>query len=371
MAKGAGVKAGDRRVVKVDLGRRAYDIIVEAGLLDRCGRLIAEALPKARRFIIITNPRVGGLYGPRITEGLRAAGLDVSIIEVPAGERYKSLAWADKIYGRLLEMGVDRQAVIVALGGGVIGDLAGFVASTYMRGVPFVQIPTSLLAQVDSSVGGKTAVNHRLAKNVIGVFKQPSLVLIDPAALATLPPRELRAGVSEIIKYGFIQGEPLLSRIRAILPLGRHPGELSEIIEECCRFKAAVVVEDELDTGRRAILNYGHTIGHALEAVASYRQYNHGEAIAVGMLGAAKIAQAEGLLGQAAVDEHRNLLRAAGLPLTIKGVDPMAIYRRLELDKKRAKGRNRLVLLDGIGRPVIREIEGPAIIGTIEWLAEA
>jgi 3-dehydroquinate synthase len=370
VTRGAEVAAAARRVVKVELGERAYEIIVERGLLERCGRLIAEAVPGADRFVIITNTAVGRLYGPKITAGLRAAGFDVSTIEVPAGERYKSLTRADKIYGRLLEMGVDRQAVIVALGGGVIGDLAGFVAGTYMRGVPFVQIPTSLLAQVDSSVGGKTAVNHRLAKNVIGVFNQPRLVLIDPEALRTLPSRELRAGLSEIIKYGFIGGEPLLSKIRSLLPLRRDLDGFPSIIVDCCRFKAQIVVEDELDTGRRAILNYGHTIGHALEAVSSYRQYNHGEAIAVGMLGAAKIAQAAGMLDQAAVDDHRNLLKAAGLPLTIKDVDPMVIYRHLELDKKRARGRNRLVLLDGIGRPVIREVEGPPIIGAIEGLAE-
>jgi 3-dehydroquinate synthase len=347
--------------VRVGLGSRAYDITVKPGSLSECGRPIAGVLPPPRKLAVITNDKISELYGNTVRAGLEAAGFEVSFLEVSEGERYKSLESAGMLYGRLLELGADRTSALIALGGGVIGDLTGFVAATYMRGIAFVQIPTSLLAQVDSSVGGKTAVNHPLAKNIIGAFYQPRLVLIDPEVLSTLPPREFRAGLSEIVKYGLIAGEPLLGQVRAGLPFRDDPAALVPIIIASCTYKAGIVEQDEFDSGVRAVLNYGHTIGHALEAVAGYRRYNHGEAVAVGMIGAALIGERLGMLDPREVEIHRELIEAAGLPSAIDKVDPEAVIDHLSLDKKRVGGRDRLVLLNGLGRPEVREVEGELI----------
>lgn len=352
----------------VDLGARSYDILIEAGLLAKAGELTAAVRPEPALAVIITNPAVARLYGDTVMCGLKAVGLQSEIIKVPAGERAKSLTTANKIYGRLLELGADRHTVVVALGGGVIGDLAGFVAATYMRGIQLVQIPTTLLSQVDSSVGGKTAVNHRLAKNIIGAFYQPKLVIIDPLVLKTLPARELRTGVGEVIKYALIGGEPLLSKVKKALPLNLKMVDPTEIIFDCCRYKADVVIEDELDLGRRAVLNYGHTIGHAIEAVAGYGRYNHGEAVAIGMIGAARIAESMGWLKPADVKIHQAMIDAAGLPSDIARLDAAAIYAHLRHDKKRERGGDRFVLLKGIGRPVVETVDSSLIKKTIAGL---
>ncbi|MDP1809054.1 MAG: 3-dehydroquinate synthase [Actinomycetota bacterium] len=397
--------------VRVELGARSYDILIGPGLLAKVGDLTASVLPATQGAVIITNPAIARLYGGTVERGLRSAGFKVTTLEAPAGERAKSLAAANKIYGRLLELGADRQTVILALGGGVIGDLAGFIAATYMRGVPYIQLPTTLLAQVDSSIGGKTAVDHALAKNTIGAFYQPKSVIIDPLVLETLPPRELRTGLSEVIKYALISGEPLLSRVRELLSLdlGGHNERtrpkapdarltkpearerihdyvtepkarktqqtgfsgalLAGIIADCCRYKAEVVAGDERDLGRRAVLNYGHTIGHAIEVAAGYRRYNHGEAVAVGMIGAARIAQAKGWLKPADVRLHQELIRAAGLPSTTVKVAAAEIYKHLKHDKKREQGSDRLVLLKGLGRPVVAPVEPNLIKKTIAGLS--
>lgn len=360
--------------VRVELGARSYDILIGKGLLAGVGELIASVLPSPGEAVIITNPVIARLYGGSVTKSLRSAGFKVTTLDVPAGERSKSLSTANKIYGRLLELGADRRTVIVALGGGVIGDLAGFVAATYMRGVPYIQIPTTLLAQVDSSVGGKTAVDHALAKNIIGAFYQPKSVIIDPLVLETLPPRELRTGLSEIIKYALIGGEPLLSRVAELLSLdlGGHNERmrlLAGVIADCCRYKAEVVAEDETDLGRRAVLNYGHTIGHAIEVAAGYRRYNHGESVAVGMIAAARIALAKGWLEPADVELHREMIRAAGLPTTTVRVAAADINEHLKHDKKREKGSDRLVLLKGLGCPVVTPVEPSLIKKTVAGLS--
>lgn len=355
--------------VRVGLGARAYGILVEPGSLARCGTLIAGVLEPPRKLIIITNEEIGAVYADRVRAGLEGAGFDVALIEVPVGEAYKSLDSAGQLYGRLLDLGADRSSAIVALGGGVIGDLAGFVAATYMRGISFVQIPTSLLAQVDSSVGGKTAVNHPRAKNIIGAFHQPRLVVIDPDLLQTLPPREFRAGLSEIIKYALIAGGPLLERVQKGLPFD-DVAALVPVIVDCCAYKARVVEEDELDSGGRAVLNYGHTIGHAIEALAGYSRYNHGEAVAVGMIGAALIGARSGLLTDSEVELHRRLVKAAGLPSTFEGLEPRAVLKHLRLDKKRVGDRDRLVLLDGVGRPEVRDVDSALIMEAIEELSD-
>lgn len=355
--------------VRVALGGRGYDIIVGPGLIERAGELIAPILPAADRLVIVTNPKIGRIYGRKVVDGLKKSAAAVSIIEVPAGERYKSLGTANKLYSRLLELEADRKTVIVALGGGVIGDLAGFVAATFMRGLAYVQIPTTLLAQVDSSVGGKTAVNHRLAKNVIGVFHQPRLVIIDPDALKTLDAREIRTGLGEVVKYALIAGRSILEPVREFFSSGRDLSGLAPIIHACCHYKAGIVAEDERDLGLRAVLNYGHTIGHAIEAVAGYRHYNHGEAIALGMLGAANIARAKGLMSERVVAVHRELIAAAGLPLRTEGIDPAAVFSHMRHDKKRVGGSDMLVLLKGLGRPIVAPVESALIKEAIVGLS--
>ncbi len=354
--------------VKVKLSDRSYDILIGSGLIVDSGRLIKASLPNASRLVVITNDEINKLYGRNLKTSLKEAGFDFAIVTVPAGERYKSLTSANKLYGKLLNFGADRETVIVALGGGVIGDLAGFVAATYMRGIPLVQIPTTLLAQVDSSVGGKTAVNHRLAKNIIGAFYQPQLVIIDPETLRTLSARELRTGLGEVVKYAFISGDPLFEKVKSVLPLTDNISDLVPIIIDCCRFKADVVGEDEHDLGRRAILNYGHTIGHALEAVAGYRQYNHGEAISVGMMGAALVARAKGWLSEDEVQDFKALAGAAGLPLTMKNIDPDKVLEHLKHDKKRTKGSDNFVLLKGRGKPVVSSVDPRVIKETLRCL---
>ncbi len=354
--------------VRVKLGARSYDIRVGPGLLAGAGELAASVLPPPRLAVIITNPKINRLYGRKVTRDFISAGFKVAVVEVPAGERSKSLARVDRICGRLLELGANRQSAVVALGGGVVGDLAGFVAATYMRGIGLIQIPTTLLAQVDSSVGGKTGVDHVLAKNIIGAFYQPRLVIIDPLVLETLPAREMRAGAGEVIKYAFIAGEPLLGRVRAVLPVKPDSADLAGIIADCCRFKAQVVGEDERDQGRRAILNYGHTIGHAIEAVAGYRRYNHGEAVAVGMIGAAEIARAKVMLNESEVALHREMIGAAGLPQKMASMWTRDVYDHLRRDKKRVDAGDRLVLLKGLGRPVVETVAADLIKKTVKAL---
>lgn len=357
------------RTVRVGLDRRAYEIIIRPGVLKESGRLIADVFPDSKSLVLITNTKVGPLYAEEVRAGLEWAGFNVAVFEVPVGERYKSLNTATKLYGRLLEVGADRSSGIVALGGGVIGDLAGFVAATYMRGIPFVQIPTTLLAQVDSSVGGKTAVNHPLAKNIIGAFYQPKLVIIDPDVLATLPTREFRAGLSEIIKYALVAGGKTADLVREGLPFPDR-GALVPVIAECCAYKAAIVEKDERDRGLRAVLNYGHTIGHAIEAVAGYRRYNHGEAVAIGMVGAAIVGERLGLLSREQVELHLRLLRTAGLPESAHRVAPEAVFEHLRMDKKRVGGQDRMVLLEDLGRPQVRDVQSGLIREVIRMIVE-
>ena len=356
-------------IIRVALGERGYDIIVGPGLIERAGELVAEVFPVANRVVIVTNPKIGRIYGRKVVDGLNTRDSTVSIIEVPAGERYKSWATANKLYGRLLELEADRQTVIVALGGGVIGDLTGFVAATFMRGLAYVQIPTTLLAQVDSSVGGKTAVNHQRAKNVIGVFHQPRRVIVDPDVLKTLDARELKTGLGEVVKYALIAGQSIMEPLRDFFFAGWDLSGLAPIISACCRYKAAIVAEDERDLGLRAVLNYGHTIGHAIEAVADYRHYNHGEAIALGMLGAANIARAKGLISEKDVAVHGELIAAAGLPLRAEGLDTAAVFSHMRHDKKRAGGSDMLVLLKGLGRPIVAPVETALIKKAIAGLS--
>lgn len=306
---------------------------------------------------IITNPQIKDLYGLALLSKLESAGLRPSIIEVPDGEEAKSLSTASAIYDSLIAMKADRRTPILALGGGVVGDLGGFVASTYMRGVPYIQIPTSLLAQVDSSVGGKTALNHPLAKNIVGTFYQPKAVLADIDALKTLPQREFLAGLAEVIKYGIIASPDLFNYVEdnldAILALDQDA--LVHCVKESCQIKGSIVEQDETERGVRAILNFGHSLGHAIEALTRYKSYRHGEAISIGMVCAARLSAALGLCSAHLLGRVEKLLARAGLPTKVESIAPWEVMEKLKLDKKSRDERPRFVLLRELGEPEIRD----------------
>ncbi len=358
----------NQKTVKVSLGGRSYNIIIGSKLLDKLGQKI-KPLVLSRRAFIVSNPIVFDLYGNKVSQSLKKAGFEVNLLMVPDGEKYKSLETSYKLYNQLIEHNAGRFDVVIALGGGVIGDLTGFVAATYMRGIPFIQIPTTLLAQVDSSVGGKVAVNHFKAKNLIGCFYQPKLVLIDVDVLQTLPERELKSGLAEVIKCGFLIGEDFISfleeHIEDILMMNTEI--LIEIVQRCCEFKARIVEVDERDFGKRAILNYGHTIGHAIEASSGYKKYRHGEAIAMGMVCAAKIAQRRGLIPESIMSQHEDILKRAGLPIIVPSLlDTKDVMKHLLLDKKKRDENHTFVLLKGIGEPIIEGVASDDILESLK-----
>ena len=340
---------GSASVLRVDLGERSYQVHVGAGLLARAGDLIARATASSRVFII-TNPIVDRLHGDNLRRGL--IGASTETILVPAGERQKSLRRAALLYDRLLESGADRHSVIVAFGGGVIGDLAGFVAATYMRGVPYVQAPSTLLAQVDASVGGKVAVDHPRAKNLIGAFYQPCVVIADADVLQTLPAREYRSGMAEVIKHAAIADAELFEwlRLNANAVAAREPAAVAYMVQRNCEIKANVVRQDERESGMRAVLNFGHTVGHALEALGGYRAFRHGEAVAVGMVAAARVSVATGRLSSGEADEIERLLELYRLPRRIPGFSVAQILTAMRADKKAATGAPRFVLPLALGR---------------------
>jgi 3-dehydroquinate synthase len=334
----------------VDLGARAYPIHVGAGLLAHPGLL----LPRGRQVLVVSNTTVAPLYLP----ALKAQLADRSVAEciLPDGEQYKDLQHLDSIFTALLHNRFNRDCTLIALGGGVVGDMTGFAAACYQRGVDFIQVPTTLLAQVDSSVGGKTGVNHALGKNMIGAFKQPVAVLIDTDVLATLPDRELRAGLAEVIKYGLIRDLPFLAWLESAMDrlLARDPAALAEAIRRSCENKAAVVAADELEQDDvRALLNLGHTFGHAIETGMGYGEWLHGEAVATGMLMAADLSARLGWLAPAEVARVRRLLQRAGLPVLPPAMSPDDYLRHMAVDKKVKEGRLRLVLLRRLGEAVV------------------
>ena len=341
------------RVVNVPLGDRAYSIHIGSGLLSRLGPECRQ-LGLGGRGAIISDGNVAPRYGHVAKRSLEDAGFEVVTITVPAGEPAKSLATAQRCYDRLAAQRLERNSFIVALGGGVVGDLAGFVAATYLRGIPFVQVPTTLLAQVDSSVGGKVGVNLKAGKNLVGAFHQPKLVLCDLDTLATLPAREFCAGLAEVIKYGIIQDPALFRRLERRLPelLEHRPKPLGDVVARCCQIKAEVVGEDETESGRRASLNFGHTIGHAIENSVGYGRFLHGEAISIGQLAAAYLSEAVlGLPGRD-VGRIRDLLSAAGLPtrLRLKPGQRHRLFAAMKLDKKASDGEIKFVLAEKIGK---------------------
>lgn len=344
--------------VVIDLGERSYPIFIGAGLLG--DPTTYQDLPASNTALIVSNDTVAPLYAQSLQRALQGQYSRVLQVALPDGEAHKDWPTLQLIFDALLANGCDRKTVLFALGGGVVGDMTGFAAACYMRGVPFVQVPTTLLAQVDSSVGGKTAINHPLGKNMVGAFYQPQRVICDLDVLQTLPARELSAGLAEIIKYGPIADMAFLDWIEANIEalLAREPVALAYAIRRSCEIKAEVVGQDERETGLRAILNFGHTFGHAIESGLGYGQWLHGEGVGCGMVMAARLSQRLGLVDAAFVDRLRTLIQRAGLPVTGPRLSPAdSAGRYLELmrvDKKAEAGEIRFVVIDAPGHAAVR-----------------
>ncbi len=338
------------RTLEVALGERSYPIWIGTGILSGAGALLAPRL-SSPRVVIVTNPVVARWWEGALRASLAIANVAADTILVPDGETHKTWATLSDVLTRLLGQKAERGTTLIALGGGVIGDLAGFAAAIYQRGMPFVQIPTTLLAQVDSSVGGKTGVNHALGKNMIGAFHQPRAVLIDTDCLRTLPDRELAGGLAEIIKYGAIRDREFFGWLEGNIDrlLGRDAGALTYAIGESCRIKAGIVAADEREAGDRALLNFGHTFGHAIEAGVGYGEWLHGEAVAAGMVMAAELSARRSELPQADVVRLRALLQRARLPVAGPPLGSSRYLTLMRRDKKVAKGAIRLVLLRALG----------------------
>ena len=344
--------------VTVQLDARSYDILIGRDCLRDLGYRYAER-GLGGTAAIVTNPTVAAHHLNPVRQSLADAGVKVTVITVPDGERYKTLETTARIYGDLIAAGLDRRSCIVALGGGVIGDMAGFVAATYLRGIDFVQVPTTLEAQVDASVGGKTAVDHALGKNMIGAFHQPKLVLIDTATLETLPKRELRSGMAEVIKHGIIRDPGLVAflenHIEGAVALSLPADRINWLIAQQCRIKAEVVAADETEKGLREILNYGHTVGHALEVVTQYAHYKHGEAVGLGMVAAGAIAVQKGMWSQGEFDRQNALIARLGMPECVPDLRVDEVLARMASDKKARDGVIRFVLPERIGKVASRD----------------
>ena len=343
--------ATDTTTVHVALSERSYDIEIGSHLLPDAGRFVA-ARTNCCHAVVITDSKVESLHGQRVVESLERAGIRVDIATVPAGESTKSASHADQLWRLMLEFGSDRKSVVVAVGGGVVGDLAGFIAATYARGIRFVQVPTTLLAQVDSSVGGKVGVNLPGAKNMVGAFWQPSAVLIDTDVLNTLPLREYRSGLAEVVKYGVILDADFFAYLEANIDGLNHreASVMRHIVARSCTLKAQVVSADEREeTGLRAVLNYGHTFCHAIEAETGYGTYLHGEAVAIGMLCASRLAESMGRIDPEVTRRQRELLEALGLPLSVPEVSHDMLIRAMQKDKKTEHGKLRFVLPSRLG----------------------
>jgi 3-dehydroquinate synthase len=341
--------------VKVELGANSYEIRIGPGLISQVGLRLKE-MGYSGKAVIITDSTVKNLYAVAAEKGLAEAGFDVAVLEVPAGEAQKTFKSAGRLYNELSKAHAERTTPIIALGGGVIGDLAGFVAATFMRGVPYVQVPTTLLAMVDSSIGGKTAVDHGRLKNVVGAFYQPKLVMADIDTLKTLPQAEISNGMAEVIKHAAIKDKDffdfLANNIRKIK--GLDTKVLEEIVVRSARIKASVVAVDEKEAGLRAILNYGHTIGHAVEIVSGF-QMKHGQAVAIGMVAEAKISHKMGILDSSAVARLEKIVKDAGLPAQVPQYNRKKILQAMGHDKKVRQGRVTFVLLKSIGEAFITD----------------
>lgn len=358
------------RELQVALGERSYPIRIGAGVLDGDPRLIE--LAAGRQVAVVTNETVASLYLERLVRTLEGAAALETIL-VPDGEANKSQASLDLVFDRLLSKRFDRRCLLVALGGGVVGDLTGFAAAVYQRGVDFVQVPTTLLAQVDSSVGGKTAINHPLGKNMIGAFHQPRLVLADVDALRTLPPRELSSGLAEMIKHGAIADERYLASLERDLDalLRCEPAAMTDAVVRSCEIKAGVVARDEREGGVRALLNFGHTFGHAIETGSGYGRWLHGEAVAVGMLMAADLSRRLSMLDAASCARLAEIVGGARLPLRAPAWSTGSWLERMSVDKKAEQGTPKFVLLEKLGRATVRSVPQAPLAETFAAFAGA
>ncbi len=358
------------RNIQVELGSRSYRITIGSGLISNLG-VECKNLNLGEKCAVITDSNVSVHYGEVVLKSLKSAGFHPTLIAIPAGEISKNLSQVQSCYELLAQHRVERKSFILALGGGVIGDLAGFLAATYLRGIPLVQVPTTLLAQVDSSVGGKVGVNLKAGKNLVGAFYQPRYVACDQTVFATLPDREFKAGLAEVIKYGIIYDQSLFARIEKHLELllNRDPAFLTEVVARCCEIKAEIVAQDETETGLRAILNFGHTIGHGLEAISGYGQWLHGEAISIGQIAAARLSAR--ILGfpESEVDRIRTLFDRVGLPtrINLSEEQQKRLMDAMNVDKKVVSGKIKFVLARSIGvvefghsvsEPLLNEIVG-------------
>ena len=352
--------------VTVRIPDRAYDVTIGAGVLDRAGEHL-PAFARAERAFVVADHRVAERYLGRLAAGLEAAGLEAVHLGVPEGEEAKSLPVLAALHRQMAVQEAHRDDPVVALGGGAVGDLAGFVAATYMRGVPFVQVPTTLTAQVDAAIGGKTAVNLPEGKNLVGAFYQPRAVLADVMTLATLPEREFRSGLAEVAKYALTLDTSLLELLDRdlVAVLGRDPAVLEDLVARCVRAKASIVAADERDAGARLILNYGHTLGHALERLDAFAGRSHGEAISAGMLFAARLSETQGIARPGLLARHERLLASLGLEPEGGLPDAEEVLSAMQLDKKYAGGM-RFVLLEDVGRPrVVEDVPADAIRSTL------
>lgn len=346
----------------VPLGERSYPIYIGTGLLDKCGAWMRRIT--SSRVMLISNPTVYGIYGPVVQASLEKAGVESCVACLPDGEEYKNVDQALRILDQGLEAQLDRSSMVLALGGGVVGDLAGFVAAIYQRGIPFVQIPTTLLAQVDSSVGGKVGVNHARGKNLIGAFHQPRVVVADLDTLDTLQERDYISGLAEVVKYGVVCDAGLFSYLEEHAPqlLKRQKECLQHVVYACCNIKSEVVQRDERESGVRMVLNLGHTFGHSLEKLGHYRDYTHGEAVSMGTAAAAYLAVDLGLLKTGECRRIVRLLQRFGLPVQVPAYDPREVYAGMIGDKKASQDRLRFIVPKGIGGFCIAEDPGPEVV---------
>ena len=350
----------------VDLAERSYPIHIGSGALSMLGAELQRL--KATRALIVTNTTVGPLYAQKAAASVAQTEIPFSVCELPDGEEFKDLGHLNQILTAAAEAGLDRHSVIVALGGGVAGDMAGFAAAIWMRGIRFIQVPTTLLAQVDSSVGGKTGVNVPAGKNLIGAFHQPGSVLIDTDVLKTLPERQISAGIAEIIKYGFLGDETFVETLEKVMPALRalDTDVVSEVVARCCRMKAEIVHEDERESGVRAKLNLGHTFGHAVEKLSGYGHWLHGEDAGTGIVMAAVLSEELGNIGPADVERVRKLVAASGLPVEIPGISQEAAYKAMQGDKKSLAGVIRFVVMNRIGDTQIQTVQPELVFKTMK-----
>lgn len=356
--------------IPVDLGPRSYSILVGAGALATVGTELAKR-GVGRKVVLVSDAAIARLHAEPVVRGLGQAGFDIALVSVPDGEQAKRLDVVSDLWDRLLDTGCDRASTVVALGGGAVGDVAGFAAATYMRGMNLVQVPTTLLAQVDASIGGKTAIDHPRGKNLIGAFHQPRIVIVDPATLTTLPEREFRSGLAEVIKHGIVLDAAYFADLETSIPalLDRDLATLERVVAGSCRLKARVVERDEQEAELRWVLNYGHTVGHALEAATGFRRWAHGEAVSLGIAAEARLAERLGIGSPATTERQMRLLSAVGLPVYGLQVDPATVVEAMSRDKKSRDGRVPFVLAPEIGSfRIVPEIPSDIVLQVLKEL---